>query len=88
MQQLALFPLHRGNTRGVCPGVEEQLPITYDDLAKRHGVTTRSIRFWIEEGELDPPEFVRVPGSRRLVARWPESILAKSDSVAARRRSR
>lgn len=88
MAQLLLFPFRTGNRLGVSPDMSDELTVSIEDLARRHGVTVRSIRNWVADGELDPPVIVAVPGTRLVVRRWPSSILAASDSVAARRRGR
>lgn len=89
MDQLQLFPSAPMDAGGVCPHMDDtELTVSYADLARRHGVTTRAIRRWVQEGDLEPPTVVRLAGTGVTIRRWSASILVRSDFVAARRRDR
>ena len=75
------------SSEGVSPFMETAV-LTYLELARATGLTTRTLRQYVREGAIEPPAIEYVPGTFRFRRVWPTSIVAKVEEVAACRRRR
>lgn len=75
------------SSAGVCPSVDTTT-LSYGELSKATGLTTRTLRRYVLEGAINPPAVELVPGSFRVRRVWPADIITKIEAIAARRRQR